>query len=71
MTIAIRPSSRARDGGACRNDLPDAASEKSATDWHDGQMAQGGYVRRDDTRRTPGGFNTSIVIECFLRNGCY
>ncbi len=38
VTIAKRPSWRARNGPAFRNDLPDAASEKAATRWHDGQI---------------------------------
>jgi hypothetical protein len=44
VTIAIRPSFRARDARIETSDLPDGASELTATDWHDGQIARSGHV---------------------------
>ena len=38
VTIAKRPSDRARDGRKGARDLPVVASEVRATDWHDGQI---------------------------------
>ncbi|CCD88902.1 hypothetical protein BRAO285_500001 [Bradyrhizobium sp. ORS 285] len=45
MTIAKRPSSTSRDALKCGGDLPDVAREKSATNWHDGQLAHAGHAR--------------------------
>jgi hypothetical protein len=38
VTIAKRPSFRARGGQTSGFDLPDGASERPAADWHDGQI---------------------------------
>src|ERR1700750_222900 len=35
-----------RDGRKHRSDLPDGASEKIVTIWHDGQFAHGAYANR-------------------------
>ena len=39
VTIAKRPSERARDARENAGDLPDIASEAPATRWHDGQIS--------------------------------
>jgi hypothetical protein len=39
VTIAKRPSWRARDGRISASDLPDEASQAPATRWHDGQIS--------------------------------
>ncbi len=39
VTIAKRPSSASRDARKCGGDLPDVASDESATNWLDGQLA--------------------------------
>ncbi len=41
---AQRPSVVRRDGRDDRRDLPDKARCTTATDWHDGQFAHGGYA---------------------------
>jgi hypothetical protein len=42
---AQRPSVVRRDGRDHRRDLPDGARCTTATDWHDGQFAHGGYAQ--------------------------
>ncbi len=42
VTVAIRPSSRARDARRSASDLPDVASERAATLWHDEQITSRG-----------------------------
>jgi hypothetical protein len=39
VTIAKRPSYRARNAQASKDDLPDVTSERPATHWHDGQIS--------------------------------
>jgi hypothetical protein len=39
VTIAKRPSSRARDARRRTIDLPDGTSDAPATRWHDGQIS--------------------------------
>lgn len=45
MTIAKRPSSASRVARKCASDLPDGATDQSATNWHDGQLAHAGHAR--------------------------
>ncbi|HZR75969.1 hypothetical protein [Bradyrhizobium sp.] len=42
VTIAKRPSYRARDARRETIDLPDVTTETPATDWHDGQITSHG-----------------------------
>jgi hypothetical protein len=48
VTIAIRPSYRARDAQISKGDLPDVTSEAPATRWHDGQISRTGEKRVKD-----------------------
>jgi hypothetical protein len=40
VTIAKRPSERARDARENAGDLPDIASQLPAAHWHDGQISR-------------------------------
>jgi hypothetical protein len=63
VTIAIRPSFRARDGRASKGDLPDGARGISAAEWDDGRIAQDGYARCSRARSP---FIESAFVELFL-----
>jgi len=60
VTIAKRPSWRARDARKTASDLPVVTSERPATDWHDGQISDGeqnavNRIPRTYIRREPPG----------------
>jgi hypothetical protein len=45
VTIAKRPSFRARDGAGCAADLGARSTRLAAADWHDGRIGVGGIKR--------------------------